>query len=57
MAALNPESTNYLYFVSHNDGTHEFTENYEDHKKAVAKYQLDKKAREGRSWRDLNKKN
>jgi UPF0755 protein len=57
MAALNPESTNYFYFVSHNDGTHEFTENYENHQTAVKKYQLDKKAREGRSWRDLKNKN
>lgn len=38
-AALWPASTNYLYFVSRNDGTHEFNENYSDHAKAVIKYQ------------------
>lgn len=27
-AAINPEKTNYLYFVSKNDGTHFFTDNY-----------------------------
>lgn len=53
IATLKPAQSNYLYFVSHNDGTHEFTENYEDHKKAVAKFQIDPKAREGHSWRDL----
>lgn len=55
LAALYPAETEYLYFVSHNDGTHEFTTNYEDHKTAVEKYQLDKRAREGKSWRDLAK--
>lgn len=55
MAALYPAETEYLYFVSRNDGTHEFTTNYDDHRAAVEKYQIDKKAREGKSWRDLNK--
>jgi UPF0755 protein len=27
-ATINPEKTNYLYFVSNNDGTHFFTDNY-----------------------------
>lgn len=56
MAALSPIESNYLYFVSHNDGTHEFTSTYEEHRKAVAKFQLDAKAREGKSWRDLHGK-
>lgn len=55
-AALYPASTEYLYFVSHNDGTHEFTRTYEDHLSAVRKFQLDPKAREGKSWRDLAKR-
>ena len=54
-AALFPDTSPYLFFVSHNDGTHEFTSTIEDHMKAVRKFQLDPKAREGRSWRDLNK--
>ncbi|MBI3558668.1 MAG: endolytic transglycosylase MltG, partial [Deltaproteobacteria bacterium] len=56
MAALYPSETEFLFFVSHNDGTHEFTTTYEDHKKAVTKFQLDPKAREGKSWRDLKKR-
>jgi UPF0755 protein len=55
-AVLYPAESNFLFFVSHNDGTHEFTVTYEDHRKAVGKFQLDPKAREGKSWRDLNKK-
>ncbi|MDT8718128.1 endolytic transglycosylase MltG [Clostridium sp. 19966] len=39
MAAINPADTKYLYFVSKNDGTHEFNETFEAHNKAVQKYQ------------------
>lgn len=56
LAAVNPEASPYLFFVSQNDGTHIFTESYSDHSNAVKKFQLDPKAREGKSWRDLNKK-
>ncbi len=56
LAALYPSETEYLFFVSHNDGTHEFTTNFDDHKKAVSKFQLNPKAREGKSWRDLRKR-
>jgi UPF0755 protein len=56
LAALKPATTDYLYFVSKNDGTHIFSPTYEAHVNAVKKFQIDKKAREGKSWRDLNKK-
>lgn len=52
-AVLRPAQSSYLFFVSQNDGTHVFTETYQDHLKAVRKFQLDPKAREGKSWRDL----
>ena len=54
-AAFNPEKSSYLFFVSQNNGTHVFSENYKDHSAAVQKFQMDPKAREGKSWRDLNK--
>jgi UPF0755 protein len=38
-AALHPDSVSYLYFVSKNDGAHHFSENFEEHQRAVAKYQ------------------
>jgi UPF0755 protein len=55
-AAVKPEKSEYLYFVSQNDGTHVFSTDYAAHLRAVNKFQVDKKAREGKSWRDLNKK-
>lgn len=55
-AAVNPAQSRYLFFVSQNDGTHIFSETYEGHSQAVRRFQLDPKAREGKSWRDLNKK-
>jgi len=39
-AALNPEPTKALYFVSRGDGTSEFSETLTDHNRAVGKYQL-----------------
>jgi UPF0755 protein len=39
-AALRPDHTEFLYFVARNDGTHEFSRNYEAHSRAVARYQL-----------------
>jgi UPF0755 protein len=38
-AALYPADVDYLYFVSRNDGSHEFSSNYRDHINAVNKYQ------------------
>ena len=55
-AAVNPAQSDYLFFVSKNDGTHTFTQEYKDHQKAVKDFQQNKKAREGKSWRDLNKR-
>lgn len=54
-AVLNPKQHNYLYFVSQNDGTHVFTENYKKHREAVNRFQKNSAARRGKSWRDLNK--
>jgi UPF0755 protein len=51
-AVLNPAQHRYLYFVSQNDGTHIFSENYGDHQEAVVKWQKTAKNREGKSWRD-----
>ena len=39
LAVLKPEQTDYLYFVSRNDGTHVFSTNLKDHNQAVNKYQ------------------
>lgn len=38
-AVLAPDSTPYLYFVSRNDGTHQFSATLEEHRAAVDKYQ------------------
>jgi UPF0755 protein len=38
-AALYPAPTNYLYFVSRNDGTHHFSATLREHNEAVWKYQ------------------
>ncbi len=39
-AALQPEDNNYLYFVAKGDGSHHFSATFEEHKKAVARYQV-----------------
>lgn len=54
-AALAPAKSDYLFFVSRNDGTHVFTTTLSDHENAVKRFQLDPSARSGKSWRDLNK--
>ncbi len=57
IAAARPAKSEFLFFVSRNDGTHTFSKEYSQHRAAVGKFQLDKKAREGKSWRDLQKRN
>ncbi len=41
-AAVKPDTTKYLYFVAKKDGTHQFSETYEQHLKYVRQYQLSK---------------
>jgi len=38
-AALNPADTDYLYFVARGDGTHQFSNSYRQHVRAVNKFQ------------------
>ena len=39
-AALYPDNTKYIYFVSRKDNTHQFSTNLKQHNQAVQKYQL-----------------
>jgi UPF0755 protein len=55
-AAGAPSQSDFLYFVSRNNGTHMFSKDYAQHLKAVGEFQLDRAAREGKSWRDLQKR-
>jgi UPF0755 protein len=55
-AAAFPAASEYLFFVSKNDGTHIFSKDLAGHLRGVADYQLNAKAREGKSWRDLQKR-
>jgi UPF0755 protein len=49
-ATLHPADADYLYFVSRNDGTHEFARTFAEHDRNVFKYQVkyfrDRKARQ-----------
>lgn len=56
LAAIEPVESKYLYFVSMNNGNHVFSKTYVEHQKAVLKYQVDPRARQGKSWRDRLKK-
>lgn len=55
-AAFRPAMSDYLFFVSKNDGTHVFTTNVKDHNNAVNQWQRTRANREGKSWRDLKKR-
>lgn len=55
-AAALPATSEYLFFVSKNNGTHIFSKDLKGHVEAIAKFQLDAKAREGHSWRELSKR-
>ncbi len=55
-ATVHPAQSDFLFFVSKNDGTHTFSKDLSGHVRAIAKFQLDRKARQGKSWRDLKKR-
>jgi UPF0755 protein len=51
-AAVNPAAADFLYFVSRNDGSHEFARTLDEHNRNVQKYQVqyfrDQRAKQGR---------
>lgn len=53
-AVVSPLNSNFFFFVSKNDGTHYFSSTLAEHNAAVKKFQLNREAREGKSWRDLS---
>ena len=44
-AVVAPDTTNFLYFVSRNDGTHVFSATYREHTNAVNRYQRNRRRR------------
>jgi UPF0755 protein len=48
-AVLYPEETDYLYFVSKNDGSHYFSRSLEEHNRAVYLYQKKSRKKKGKS--------
>lgn len=44
VAALKPAKVDYLYFVSKNDGTHQFSKSLKEHNRAVNQFQKDLRA-------------
>ena len=52
-AAGTPATSEYLFFVSHLDGTHVFSKSYAQHQGAVSQFLVDRKKSGARSWRDL----
>ncbi len=51
-AALFPDSVPYLYFVSNDDGTHQFSETVAEHHKAVSRYREKRRNRQEREGED-----
>jgi UPF0755 protein len=48
-AVLHPAKTDYLYFVSKNDGSHHFSKTLSEHNKAVQVFQKDRRKRRGKT--------
>jgi hypothetical protein len=55
-AAGMPAKTDYMYFMSRNNGTHTFSRDYAQHAKAVSTYWQDRRNESNKSWRDVNKR-
>ncbi len=51
-SVLNPAQTSAIYFVAKGDGSHHFSETYDEHRKAVIKYQLNGDASRYRARRN-----
>jgi UPF0755 protein len=49
IAAVGPADTDYLYFVSRNDGSHQFSRTLQEHNRAVAVYQKGEKMTMGQN--------
>ncbi|MCG8611487.1 MAG: endolytic transglycosylase MltG [Pseudomonadales bacterium] len=48
-AVLNPDESNYLYFVAKGDGSHQFSETLKAHTRAVREYQIERRKQNYRS--------
>lgn len=55
-AAGMPAKTDFLFFMSLNNGTHTFSREYSQHAKAVSKYWRERRSGSDKSWRDLQKR-
>ena len=55
-AAGLPAQSNFLFFVSKNNGTHTFSQSYGEHQTAVNQFLSDRRAHPEKSWRDLGKR-
>ena len=48
MAVISPAKTDYLYFVSRNDGSHHFSASLKEHNRAVVRYQKRRRSISGK---------